>query len=53
MKHIASRLAAVRSSASMAASLAAKALMAEGVDVVDLSLGEPDFLTPAHIVDAA
>jgi hypothetical protein len=35
MKHIASRLAAVRPSASMAASLAAKALMAEGVDVVD------------------
>ena len=53
MKHIASRLAAVRPSASMAASLAAKALMAEGVDVVDLSLGEPDFPTPAHIVDAA
>jgi aspartate aminotransferase len=37
----------------MAASLAAKALMAEGVDVIDLSLGEPDFPTPAHIVDAA
>ena len=53
MKHIASRLAAVRPSASMAASLAAKALVAEGVDVVDLSLGEPDFPTPPHIVDAA
>jgi len=53
MKHIASRLAAVRPSASMAASLAAKALMAEGVDVIDLSLGEPDFPTPPHIVDAA
>ena len=53
MKHIASRLSAVRPSASMAASLAAKALMAKGVDVIDLSLGEPDFPTPAHIVDAA
>ena len=53
MKHIAWRLAAVRPSASMAASLAAKALVAEGVDVVDLSLGEPDFPTPPHIVDAA
>jgi len=53
MNHIASRLSAVRSSASMAASLAAKALMAKGVDVIDLSLGEPDFPTPAHIVDAA
>lgn len=53
MKHIASRLSAVRPSASMAASLAAKALMAKGVDVIDLSLGEPDFPTPPHIVDAA
>ena len=37
----------------MAASQAAKALMAKGVDVIDLSLGEPDFPTPPHIVDAA
>ena len=34
-------------------SAAAKALRAEGVDVVDLSLGEPDFSTPQHIKDAA
>ncbi len=53
MNYIASRLSAVRPSASMAASQAAKALMAKGVDVIDLSLGEPDFPTPAHIVDAA
>ena len=30
-----------------------RALKAEGVDVVDLSLGEPDFITPAHIIEAA
>lgn len=53
MNYIASRLSAVRPSASMAASQAAKALMAKGVDVIDLSLGEPDFPTPPHIVDAA
>ena len=28
-------------------------LRAQGVDVIDLSLGEPDFDTPAHIKDAA
>jgi aspartate aminotransferase len=37
----------------MAASQAAKALRAKGVDVIDLGLGEPDFPTPLHIVDAA
>lgn len=30
-----------------------RALRAEGVDVTDLSLGEPDFDTPQHIKDAA
>ncbi|MCA0203193.1 MAG: pyridoxal phosphate-dependent aminotransferase [Proteobacteria bacterium] len=53
MSHLASRLAAVKPSASMAASLAAKALRARGVDVIDLGLGEPDFPTPRHIIDAA
>lgn len=28
-------------------------LKAEGIDIVDLSLGEPDFRTPQHICDAA
>jgi aspartate aminotransferase len=37
----------------MAASQAAKALIVRGVDVIDLGLGEPDFATPAHIVEAA
>lgn len=51
--YVASRLSAVKSSASMAASQAAKALRATGVDVIDLGLGEPDFPTPAHVVAAA
>src|SRR5512140_1141370 len=34
-------------------SAAAKALRADGVDVVDLSIGEPDFPTPKHIKEAA
>ena len=28
-------------------------LRAQGIDVVDLSLGEPDFDTPVHIKEAA
>ncbi len=53
MSYVASRLSAVKPSASMAASQAAKALRAKGVDVIDLGLGEPDFPTPLHIIDAA
>jgi len=53
MSYIASRLSVVKPSASMAASMAAKALRAKGIDVIDLGLGEPDFPTPAHIVEAA
>ncbi|MFC5386697.1 pyridoxal phosphate-dependent aminotransferase [Aquamicrobium segne] len=53
MTYISSRLSAVKPSASMAASMAAKALRATGVDVIDLGLGEPDFPTPPHIVEAA
>ena len=53
MSFAASRLSVVQPSASMLVSDRAKALKAEGRDVVDLGLGEPDFDTPAHIVDAA
>ncbi|MEZ5797641.1 MAG: pyridoxal phosphate-dependent aminotransferase [Paracoccaceae bacterium] len=53
MSHLASRLAAVKPSASMAASMAAKALRAKGFDVIDLGLGEPDFPTPPHVAEAA
>lgn len=47
------RAATIKSSPSMAVSMAAKAMQARGEKVVDLSLGEPDFDTPAHIVEAA
>ncbi len=53
MSYISSRLSAVKPSASMAASMAAKALRAKGIDVIDLGLGEPDFPTPPHIIEAA
>lgn len=53
MTYVADRLAAVKPSASMAASMAAKALAAKGFDVIDLGLGEPDFPTPPHVAEAA
>lgn len=53
MAHIATRLAAVKPSASMAVSQAAKDLAATGVDVIDLGLGEPDFAAPEHVTEAA
>lgn len=53
MTYVADRLGAVKPSASMAVSMAAKALRATGVDVIDLGLGEPDFPTPVHIVESA
>ncbi|MFB6311410.1 MAG: pyridoxal phosphate-dependent aminotransferase, partial [Salinirussus sp.] len=43
----------VAPSATLAISNAAAALEADGVDVVDLSVGEPDFDTPAIVKQAA
>lgn len=47
------RVRAVRSSPSMAVSVLAKQMLAAGEPVINLSLGEPDFNTPAHIIEAA
>lgn len=35
------------------ASQRAKALKAQGADIIDLTIGEPDFETPAHVREAA
>ncbi|MBU3655139.1 MAG: pyridoxal phosphate-dependent aminotransferase [Alphaproteobacteria bacterium] len=50
---LASRLAAVRPSPTLALVQLAKELKAAGRDVVDLSAGEPDFDTPDHVQQAA
>lgn len=47
------RAAGIKSSPSMAIAMAAKKLAAEGRDIIDLSLGEPDFEPPAHVAEAA
>ncbi len=48
----ADRVERVEPSATLAVSNKATALEAEGADVVDLSVGEPDFPTPAPVVEA-
>src|SRR5260370_7354779 len=45
--------AAGQPSATLAAGAKAKQMKAEGVNVFDFSLGEPDFPTPEHICAAA
>jgi len=47
------RIACVSPSATIAITSRAKAMRAEGIDVVDFGAGEPDFDTPAFIKDAA
>src|SRR6516165_11473290 len=49
-----SKLAAsIQPSATLAAGAKARQLKAEGIQVFDFSLGEPDFNTPEHICRAA
>ncbi len=47
------RLLAMNESATIAMAKKARELMAKGVDVINLSFGEPDFQTPQYIKDAA
>ncbi|MUZ64988.1 aminotransferase class I/II-fold pyridoxal phosphate-dependent enzyme [Agrobacterium vitis] len=53
MRFESTKAASIKSSPSMAVSMAAKAMRAKGENVIDLSLGEPDFETPDFIVEAA
>jgi aspartate aminotransferase len=50
---LAERTTRIASSPTMKGLVAAERLRAAGVDVVDLSAGEPDFPTPAHVKAAA
>jgi aspartate/methionine/tyrosine aminotransferase len=53
MARIASRVAAIAESATLAVDAKAKALKAQGEDVIGFGAGEPDFPTPDYIVEAA
>ncbi|WML67325.1 MAG: aspartate aminotransferase [Methanoregula sp. SKADARSKE-2] len=52
MKPLSRKIAAVTESATIAISNKAKAMQRQGIDVISLSIGEPDFDTPKHITDA-
>ena len=43
----------IKPSATMAVSQLARDLKAEGRDIISLATGEPDFHTPAHVIEAA
>ena len=49
---LAQRMASLQPSATLAMAARAGAMKASGIDVIDLSVGEPDFPTPEHICQA-
>lgn len=51
--HVSERVNALAPSATLAMSQKSNELKAQGVDVINLSVGEPDFETPRHIKEAA
>ncbi len=51
--NISERLANVNESATLAMSQKSRELQSQGHDVINLSIGQPDFNTPDHIKDAA
>lgn len=53
MEQVSDRLARLSASATIAMNQRSKDLQNQGVDVINLSVGEPDFNTPDHIKEAA
>ncbi|MDO8841649.1 pyridoxal phosphate-dependent aminotransferase [Methanocalculus sp.] len=53
MRQLSKAIGAITPSATMAIADRAKEMIRNGIDVISLSIGEPDFPTPAHITEAA
>jgi aspartate aminotransferase len=53
MNSLSNRINAIEESATLAMAAKAREFKNRGIDVINLSLGEPDFKTPEHICDAA
>lgn len=53
MNKLSNRIEAIEESATLAMAAKAREFKNKGIDVISLSLGEPDFKTPIHICDAA
>lgn len=50
---LANRVAKIKPSPTLALAARAKELKSQGKNIIDLSLGEPDFAAPQHVKDAA
>lgn len=53
MAQLSDRLNRLAPSATLAMSQKSSEMKAQGIDVINMSVGEPDFNTPEHIKDAA
>lgn len=53
MEYLSDRIKKMSTSATLAMAQKSRELKARGLDIISLSLGEPDFNTPDHIKDAA
>ncbi len=53
MENVSQRVSSLAISQTLAMSQKSRDLQAQGIDVINLSVGEPDFNTPDHIKDAA
>lgn len=53
MEHLSDRIKNMAESATLAMAAKAREFKAQGIDVISLSLGEPDFKTPKHIQEGA
>ncbi len=53
MNKLSNRIEAIQESATLAMAAKAREFKTRGIDVIGLSLGEPDFKTPQHICEAA
>lgn len=53
MPQLSNRIEAIQESATLAMAAKAREFKSRGIDVINLSLGEPDFKTPQHICEAA
>jgi len=53
MPALSERQSAIPEAATMAAAARARALAAQGRDIISLTLGEPDFASPPHAIEAA
>ncbi len=53
MPELAQRLAGAPPAATVTLTARAREMRAQGLDVISLTIGEPDFATPAHVIEAA